>query len=71
MPYSGDGFEWSNDGTKVIDIGNGEELTILEFDHSIYGLIRYVLYDFGEGEKEYAVQHSYEDSVDDWQEELP
>lgn len=66
---TGKGFYLDIDG-KYKDVEDDEEITVLELEHSTYGLIKYVVYD--------GVNHAVnrpltgEHSVwqDDWEEEI-
>lgn len=67
---TGKGFYLDIDG-KYKDVEDNEEIAILELEHSVYGLIKYVIY----GDVNHAVNwtptEEYPQLPDDWVEEIP
>lgn len=65
------GIFLDSDG-KYKDIGDQEELTVQELNHSIYGVIKYISYDYGSGAMNQIVSvENQENGIpSDWEDEL-
>ncbi|MHA1136505.1 MAG: hypothetical protein ACTSSE_08465 [Candidatus Thorarchaeota archaeon] len=66
---TGKGFYLDVDGIYK-DVDDNEEIAIVELEHSVYGLIKYVVYDDMNHVVNWTLTEEYPKLPDDWMEEI-